>query len=454
MPWSVREGGDGCDGYQVVNDDTGQRVPGGCHDSEANAAAHARALYANAGDEAATAADLAGFLAHFAEVDGTPWDGNAAMTSCTRRGLLRVDLRGSQGRPRRAAVQLGVAAPQAPGGPPNAAGVRAACPGSQDTRVDECGRGPPALGSAYGRDQRRHRQDGPRTAGAGREVPPQSCPSRRATATAGTGRGARRGSGGTRSPGGCVDAGAGGDQQSAPRSRTRSGRAGNRTRGPPRTSRKTGRKGPDKRRKKLDQRGDRQSKIEPTGEGRFEAILVIEGIPTGDGREFAADSLDFAEFPLPLTYQPPTHGGDPWPSDRRRRDRGRRGATSTNPRVMRGRGRFDMADPEAADIYRKVEEKLLRGVSRGHRRHRPLHRRGADLARRRRRKRRGGLEQLFMPPSQADLPQGPHPRRRGRCRCRRSWRPSCGPKAPTRPALPDLGRPGGVRPRRGGRRPT
>lgn len=44
MPWDIKRGAAGCNGYAVVKDD-GKLV--GCHDSETKAKAHLRALYAS-----------------------------------------------------------------------------------------------------------------------------------------------------------------------------------------------------------------------------------------------------------------------------------------------------------------------------------------------------------------------------------------------------------------------
>ncbi len=104
------------------------------------------------------------------------------------------------------------------------------------------------------------------------------------------------------------------------------------------------------------------SKVTAGEDGSWEGILVIEGIPTGDGREFALDSLSWAQLPLPLTYQPPSHGGDPGPGfDVGRIDEVWR--DNDDRRVIRARGVFDLEDEEGAKAFRKVREKFLRGLS-------------------------------------------------------------------------------------------
>ena len=44
MPWQIKQGAAGCNGYAVVKEDTGELV--GCHNSETKAKAQLKALYA------------------------------------------------------------------------------------------------------------------------------------------------------------------------------------------------------------------------------------------------------------------------------------------------------------------------------------------------------------------------------------------------------------------------
>lgn len=45
MPWQIKHGAAGCNGYAVVKEGTGDLV--GCHPSKSKATAHLRALYAS-----------------------------------------------------------------------------------------------------------------------------------------------------------------------------------------------------------------------------------------------------------------------------------------------------------------------------------------------------------------------------------------------------------------------
>jgi hypothetical protein len=90
--------------------------------------------------------------------------------------------------------------------------------------------------------------------------------------------------------------------------------------------------------------------------------LTVEGIETGDGREFDAGSLTWADLPLPLRWnKEDSHGGQPhtvavnvgridkiW-----REDSG----------LIMGEGLLDLSDDDGRKVYGKIEGKFLRGVS-------------------------------------------------------------------------------------------
>jgi len=45
-------------------------------------------------------------------------------------------------------------------------------------------------------------------------------------------------------------------------------------------------------------------------EPQWRGVLVVENSPTGDGREFAPDAIEWADMPLPLRWQKvDSHGG-------------------------------------------------------------------------------------------------------------------------------------------------
>lgn len=108
----------------------------------------------------------------------------------------------------------------------------------------------------------------------------------------------------------------------------------------------------------------------PTGDGKpfsgatrpWRGPLTVEGIETGDGREFDADSLTWADLPLPLRWnRVDSHGGEArteavnvgnitkiW-----REDSG----------LIMGEGLLDLGDDDGRNVERKIEGEFLRGVS-------------------------------------------------------------------------------------------
>ena len=48
MPWKIKQGAAGCNGYAVVKESDGKLV--GCHPTKSKANAHLRALYASESD--------------------------------------------------------------------------------------------------------------------------------------------------------------------------------------------------------------------------------------------------------------------------------------------------------------------------------------------------------------------------------------------------------------------
>lgn len=90
--------------------------------------------------------------------------------------------------------------------------------------------------------------------------------------------------------------------------------------------------------------------------------LTVEGIETGDGREFDSGALTWADLPLPLRWnKEDSHGGEPhtvavnvgridkiW-----REDSG----------LIMGEGLLDLSDDDGRRVHAKIEGKFLRGVS-------------------------------------------------------------------------------------------
>lgn len=96
-------------------------------------------------------------------------------------------------------------------------------------------------------------------------------------------------------------------------------------------------------------------------DGRWQGVLVIEGVESGDGRLIAEGALSWRELPLPLMgmFRNP-EGGD-----------GHDGAVlvgtidtiERDGRVIRAEGAYDLASPAGAEAYRLGVDQMLRGVS-------------------------------------------------------------------------------------------
>jgi hypothetical protein len=108
--------------------------------------------------------------------------------------------------------------------------------------------------------------------------------------------------------------------------------------------------------------GDAETFTADSATTQWRGVLVVEGTPTGDGREFATDSLswvDTATVTMPLQWQKESsHGGDHDVTvavgriDRVWRD----GA------LIYGEGRFD-THADAAEAQRRMGDQMLNGVS-------------------------------------------------------------------------------------------
>jgi hypothetical protein len=95
------------------------------------------------------------------------------------------------------------------------------------------------------------------------------------------------------------------------------------------------------------------------GDGHWEGVIAVEGVPTGDGRQFAPNALRWQDLPLTLTYQPPSHGGMSTDG----LEVGTIEKIYRDGNLIRASGRFDLEDPEALKIAGKVARRVLRGVS-------------------------------------------------------------------------------------------
>jgi 2'-5' RNA ligase len=93
----------------------------------------------------------------------------------------------------------------------------------------------------------------------------------------------------------------------------------------------------------------------------WEGILVVEGMTTGDGREFAPGSLTWAEPWLPLRWAPEDFGEHQGAVNVARIDEIWR--DDADPSIIRGRGYFNVSLPEGLTAYQSVDGQMLRGVS-------------------------------------------------------------------------------------------
>lgn len=93
----------------------------------------------------------------------------------------------------------------------------------------------------------------------------------------------------------------------------------------------------------------------------WQGTLVIEDVKTGDGRMFAANSLEFAPTPLPLSWQRQSSEGHDQSVIVARIDNIWRDAT--NPLAIMGNGVFDDGGVDGAEALRQIAGGFLKGVS-------------------------------------------------------------------------------------------
>lgn len=92
---------------------------------------------------------------------------------------------------------------------------------------------------------------------------------------------------------------------------------------------------------------------------RWSGVLCVEGTPTGDGREFSPDALDWADHMLLRWQKEGSHGGDHDVTvtvgriDRAWRD---------GP-LVRGEGKLDLMNPDGFEIRRRLAGGFAGGVS-------------------------------------------------------------------------------------------
>lgn len=89
--------------------------------------------------------------------------------------------------------------------------------------------------------------------------------------------------------------------------------------------------------------------------------LAVEGIVTGDGREFAPGALTWADLPLPLRWNmEDSHGGEPHTVAV---NVGRIDSITRDGDQIMGEGVLNLGDPNGQRVYDMIKGQFLRGVS-------------------------------------------------------------------------------------------
>jgi hypothetical protein len=93
----------------------------------------------------------------------------------------------------------------------------------------------------------------------------------------------------------------------------------------------------------------------------WEGVLAVEGIVTGDGREFAPDALTWADLPVPLRWNiEDSHGGE---ARTKAVNVGRIDNIWRDDNKIMGSGVLDLSDDNGRRAYDKLKGEFLRGVS-------------------------------------------------------------------------------------------
>lgn len=96
----------------------------------------------------------------------------------------------------------------------------------------------------------------------------------------------------------------------------------------------------------------------------FEAILAVEAVETGDGRQFAANALTWADTPFPLRHNiEDSHGGMPTTKTVLVGRFDEVWRNPDQPLEIRARGVFDDQGAHGAEAVRLVRGGFLRGIS-------------------------------------------------------------------------------------------
>lgn len=93
----------------------------------------------------------------------------------------------------------------------------------------------------------------------------------------------------------------------------------------------------------------------------WEGVLAVEGIVTGDGREFAEGALAWADLPVPLRWNiEDSHGGE---ARTKAVNVGRIDKVWRDGEKIMGAGVLDLSDDNGRRAYDKIKGQFLRGVS-------------------------------------------------------------------------------------------
>lgn len=93
----------------------------------------------------------------------------------------------------------------------------------------------------------------------------------------------------------------------------------------------------------------------------WEGVLAVEGIVTGDGREFAPNALTWADLPVPLRWNiEDSHGGE---ARTKAVNVGRIDKVWRDGNRIMGAGVLDLSDDNGRRAYDKIKGEFLRGVS-------------------------------------------------------------------------------------------
>src|SRR4030066_2362203 len=89
--------------------------------------------------------------------------------------------------------------------------------------------------------------------------------------------------------------------------------------------------------------------------------LAVEGIVTGDGREFAEGALSWADLPIPLRWnKEDSHGGEPHTVAV---NVGRIDRIWRDGNQIMGEGVLNLKSEDGKTVYQMIEDKFIRGVS-------------------------------------------------------------------------------------------